>query len=291
MDSIAHEIRLRTANLRKISGLWGANPPYRVPGLVHNAWMHRVDYWHFVADWIQGSQFFVDKVLHCKSRDGKEHEFLIFDVLFPTGDGTVRLVLTDEMRSGKHMLYFTDLSEFVVSHLGHLNKSSVIFFRPLDESYCPAPDRIDIVFKGSSVEPFIIADWGKYDVLRTLTYPPTSTRPSALHLCAIMQAALELGRDIKFGDIQCYWYASTIFLVLQDIFPGGILCPGRKEKKRGTLKGIKLSTEPLDANCFYRKYIQRLEIIYTVRDFTCSSFLVFIFCNLQEIKNRDSCSW
>ena len=283
MDSIAHEIRLRTANLRKLSGFWGVDAP-SIRGLVHNAWVHPLGTWHLGVDWRQGSQFFVDKILHCKCRAGKEHEFLIFEVLLPKGDGTVCLVLTDEMRAGSRMFNTMDI-KFVVSRVVHLNTFSQILLRPIDESYCPLLNQIDIVFKGSRKEPLVIADWGKYDVLRTLTYPPTSTRPSALHLCAIMQAALELDRDIKLGDIQCYWYANTIFLAFQDIFPGGILCPGRKEKKRGSLNGVKLSTEVLGVNCHYRKYIQRLEAIHAVRDSTCFLSLTFILFFADDEKN------
>ena len=40
------------------------------------------------------SQCFVSKVYHCKSQISKQHEFLFFEILSPTGDRTA-LVFTD----------------------------------------------------------------------------------------------------------------------------------------------------------------------------------------------------
>ena len=99
---------------------------------------------------------------------------------------------------------------------------SEILSRPSDDCH-PALDHLEGVVKGTYKELHIIAKWGKYDILRTLTYPPTSPQPSADQLCALLEAVKTHGGDINVDGIQCSWYANTIFLAPQDIFPDGMM--------------------------------------------------------------------
>ena len=62
----------------------------------------------------------------------------------------------------------------VVSHLVSLKMYPKILSRPSDDCH-PALDHLEVVVKRTYQELDIIAKWGKYDILRTLTYPPTST--------------------------------------------------------------------------------------------------------------------
>jgi len=104
MDVIRHEICLRTMFFRKICRDF-ANKPLPQPsifGLFEEfGFMSSVDVWYqsrLVQDLAQVSQCFVNKVLHCKCRAGKEHEFLVFEILSPAGDCTSFVVLTDSLR-------------------------------------------------------------------------------------------------------------------------------------------------------------------------------------------------
>jgi len=130
-----------------------------------------------------------------------------------------------------------------------------------------ALDCLEVVVKGTYKELYIIGKWGKYDILRTLTYPPTSTRPSADQLCALLRAVKTHAGDINLDGIQCSWFANTIFLALQDIFPGGIVVPGRKVKKKGMHKGVKVSIEG-SVNGLHQKYFRQIENHDAVRGFT-----------------------
>ena len=77
---------------------------------------------------------------------------------------------------------------------------SEILSRPSDDCH-PALDCLEVVVKGTFQELRIIERWGKYDILRTLTYPPTSTRPSADQLCALLRAVKTHARDINLDGI------------------------------------------------------------------------------------------
>ena len=119
--------------------------------------------------------------------------------------------------------------------------------------------------KGSLEEFYIVEKWGKYDVLRTITYTETSTRPSAFQLCAVLQAAVAHGREIGLDGMQCYWFANTIFPALQDIFPGNTMSFGRKEKKKGSHIGVKFFMEE-DIAVVHQMYIEQLKKNHAVRD-------------------------
>jgi len=159
--------------------------------------------------------------------------------------------------------------------------SEILLPRPCDHCH-PALDRLDIAVKGTYKEFYIIGKWGKYDILRTLTYPPTSTRPSADQLCAVLEVVKTHAGDINLDGIQCSWYANTIFLALQDIFPGGVVVHGRKEKKKGIHQGIKVSIEGVND-----LHSQQIENHYAVRGFACSLSSHDHVCSEQYLKQRE----
>ena len=229
-----------------------------------------------VRDLPQVSQCFVNKVLHCKCRAGKEHEFLVFEILSPAGDCTALVVLTDSLR-----VSYCNRDKSVISHPVSLKTYSEILSRPSDNCH-PALDHVEVVVKGTYKELYITKKWGKYDILRTLTYPPTSTRPSADQLCTLLEVVETRGGGINPDGIQCSWYANTIFLALQDIFPGGIVVLGRKEMKKGMHKGIKVSIEGV--NGLHQKYSQQIEKQYTVRGFACFLLSHIHVCSEQYRK-------
>ena len=214
---------------------------------------------YLVRDLAQVSQCFVDKVLHCKCRAGNEHEFLVFEILSPARDCTSFVVLTDILRVSSNQF------KSVISHPVSLKIYSEILSRRSDDRH-PALDRLEVVVKGTYNELDIIDKWGKYDILRTLTYAPGSMRLSADQLCALLEAVKTHGNDINLDGIQCSWYANTIFLALQDIFLGCTVVSGRKEKKKGMHKGVKVSIEG-GINGLRQKYSQQIENHYAVRGF------------------------
>ncbi|KIM50579.1 hypothetical protein SCLCIDRAFT_1225247 [Scleroderma citrinum Foug A] len=245
MDGIHHEIWLRTLFFRILYCEFAKQPPQpSIQGLFEEfSFSSSISGWYMaclVRDLPQVSQCFVNKVLHCKCRAGKEHEFLVFEILSPAGDCTALVVLTDSLR------------------VSYCNRD-----KPSDNCH-PALDHVEVVVKGTYKELYITKKWGKYDILRTLTYPPTSTRPSADQLCALLEVVETHGSGINPDGIQCSWYANTIFLALQDIFPGGIVVPRRKEMKKGMHKGIKVSIEG-GVNGLHQKYSQQIEKQYTYR--------------------------
>jgi len=284
MDGILHEILLRTMFFRKLYRDFVKPPPPPQPSIfgLFSHFACGVDVWYgsyLLFDLAQVSQCFVNKVLHCKSRAGKEHEFLVFEILSPAGDCTTLVVLTELLR----LSYSRNKS--AVSHPVSLKVYSEILSRP-SEHFHPALDCLDVVAKGTFWELRVIEKWGKYDILRTLTYPPTSTRPSADQLCALLRATKTHATDINLDGIQCSWFANTIFLALQDIFPGGIVMPGRKEKKKGIHKGVKV---PIDGgvNSLHQKYSRQIENHDAVRGFTCFLLSHIHVCSEQRRREHE----
>ena len=172
MDGIHHEIWLRTMFFRKLYRVFAKSPPHpSIYGLFGqfsfgcsvNAW-----YAYMLRDLAQVSQCFVDKVLHCKCRAGKEHEFLVFEILSPADDCTALVVLTDLPRTSYNR------NKSAVSHPVSPKMYSEILSGPSDHRH-PALDSLEVVVKGTHQELYIIQKWGKYDILRTLTYPRIST--------------------------------------------------------------------------------------------------------------------
>ena len=163
---------------------------------------------------------------------------------------------------------------------------SEILSRPSDHHH-PALDCLEVVVKGTYKELYITKKWGKYDILHTLTYPSTSTRPSADQLCALLEAVKTHSGDINLDGIQCSWYANTIFLPLQDIFPGGIVVSGRKEMKKGIHKGVKVSIEG-GVNGLHQKYSQQIENHHAVRGFACLLLSHIHVCSEQYLRQREN---
>ena len=280
MDGIHHEIWLRTLFFRKLYRDFAKPQPQpSIRGLFMDfgfecsvsTWYK----WNLTQDLAQVSQCFVNKVLHCKCRAGKGHEFLVFEILSPAGDCTTLVVLTDSSRLSYYQAY-----KSVVSHPVSLKMYSDILSRPSDHCH-PALDRLEVAVKGTYKELYITKKWGKYDILRTLTYPPTSTQPSADQLCALLEAADTHARDINLDGIQCSWYANTIFLALQDIFPGGTVVAGRKEMKKGVHKVVKVPIEG-GVNGLHQKYSQQIENQYTVRGFPLP-FIITYSCLFRAV--------
>ena len=266
MDAIHHEIWLRALFFRKLYRDFAERPPQpSIFGLFEQfRFRSSVNVWYksrLVRNLAQISQCFVNKVLHCKCRAGNEHEFLVFEILSPARDCTALVVLTDILRASDSR------DKSVTSHPVSLKMYSEILSRPSDDCH-PALDCLEVVVKGTYQELYITKKWGKYDILRTLTYPHASARPSADQLCALLEAVKTHGGDINIDGIQCSWYANTVFLALQDIFPGGIVVPGRKEMKKGMHKGVKVSIEG-GVNGLHQKYSQQIEDHYAVRGFAC----------------------
>ena len=101
-DSISDEVPLpKTGFFRKLRRIW--KPPLPRPsilGLFESRITCEVDTWCTLMNPTQVSECFVDKVLHCKSQAGNQHEFLAFEILSPNRDCAALVVLTDALRVG-----------------------------------------------------------------------------------------------------------------------------------------------------------------------------------------------
>jgi hypothetical protein len=171
------------------------------------------------------AQCFVERVVHCKCEEEKQHEFLSFEISSPTGSYRATV--------------FVDRRVNVTQ--GVKQKAAVMSPSPsqtISNSEIPlANDVVWVAAKGGDSETSLNNQFGNYLTLRTLTFPHDNNRPSAQHLATLLQTTSMHERHYKLYGHQCYWFAHTVFESLQKLHPTSLLSYGRYHKKRSQYRG------------------------------------------------------
>ena len=185
-------------------------PPF-IPTLFHaeNELDLTLDHWRIMMESHIPlvSQCFVSKVYHCKSQIGKQHEFLFFEILSPTGDRTT--------------LMFADRCVDV----DDIKTKSVVLRSPFWSSSTPpdvhALNYIHIVTAGTAKECELRKRLGKYHVTSTLEYSG-GTWPSANNVCTLLNIVGAHASTYDIYEAHSAWFSHTVFTSLCTIFPGVI---------------------------------------------------------------------
>jgi hypothetical protein len=121
------------------------------------------------------AQCFVERVVHCKCKEDKRHEFLWFEISSPTG--SYRATVFVDRR--------VDVTQGVKQKAPVMSPSPS---QTISNSEIPlANDLVWVAAKGGDSETSLNNQFGNYLTLRTLTFPHDNNRPSAQHLATLLQ--------------------------------------------------------------------------------------------------------
>jgi hypothetical protein len=149
----------------------------------------------------------ITRVLHCKCRTDKEHEFLVVRAIHNESRAAVILAtdrspkLVDEGSSGRKLDGIAIASSSVVQ----------------------AFDRVILSYDGKQHS--VIHHFPSYDILCTLHYDPSLASPTLLQLSVILDVISKHTPEYSLYESQCYWFAGAAWDALECLFPT------RKEKK------------------------------------------------------------
>jgi hypothetical protein len=171
------------------------------------------------------AQCFVERVVHCKCEEDKQHEFLSFEISSPTG--SYRATVFVDRR--------VDVTQGVKQKAAVMSPSPS---QTISNSEIPlANDVVWVAAKGGDSETSLNNQFGSYLTLRTLTFPHDNNRPSAQHLATLLQTASMHERHYKLYAHQCYWFAHTVFESLRKLHPTSSLSHGHHHMKCSQYRG------------------------------------------------------
>ena len=149
----------------------------------------------------------IEKVEHYKSIDQPEHEFLAMHIQGSTRKTVLvveRSVLPlNDQRSSAVLSYASAISS-PSSALTSVHANNVISISSSDAS-----------------QPLLTITQGHkpYNLLRTLHFP-SGNHPSDFHVAALLQLMKQHSPSYDIIRHQCFWYAGTIFEVLNEVYSG-----------------------------------------------------------------------
>jgi len=149
-----------------------------------------------------------------KATTDKEHEFVLFyfhhwKLAEPATAVLVvdRTVDLDSLESAENN-----------GSAAHVTRSSGIISP--SASQIPAHDSVvTMQNKTSIVSAFLKHRYGSYNQLLTLEFPATSAPPSATEISVLLSAIAQHAPNYHLYQTQCFWFASTIWEAVKQLFP------------------------------------------------------------------------
>ncbi|KAG1786710.1 uncharacterized protein HD556DRAFT_1449511 [Suillus plorans] len=159
------------------------------------------------------SQCVLEQAWFCKASERKQHEFLV--LFFAHWDASVpaiACVVVD--RTPKSSSNDSGSSTPITLSSGIASPSALQTAALDSVSTTPCT--------GINTCKYLTSMYGPYNHLCTLTFPPTSTRPSATQISVLLSVTSTHAPNYNLYHFQCYWYASTIWEAIKQLFPGYI---------------------------------------------------------------------
>ncbi|KAJ8593125.1 hypothetical protein M405DRAFT_811557, partial [Rhizopogon salebrosus TDB-379] len=201
-------------------------------------WLEAEHWARAMQSYDDAAQCFVERVVHCKCEEDKQHEFLSFEISSPTG--SYRATVFVDRR--------VDVTQGVKQKTAVMSPSPS---QTISNSGIPlANDLVWLAAKGGDSETSLNNQFGSYLALRTLSFPHDNNRPSAQHLATLLQTASMHERHYKLYAHQCYWFAHTVFESLKKLHPTSLLSHGHHHMKRSQYRGSNFPTaDSVDEVC------------------------------------------
>ncbi|KAN0088976.1 hypothetical protein V8E55_006033 [Tylopilus felleus] len=173
---------------------------------------------------------FVGKVEHCKltASGSKHHEFLRFTILSPDSAFTATVIA--HRAGAANINSKSDKSKIISnSHSSH------------DVNY-PADDIVAACTMGTTAEDNMMKNLKPFKVVRKIEYPPSITRPSARHICTLLESTSTSALFYTLYENQCYWFAKIVTDALAELFPGATVTESAGPPTLGTHFEIPINT-------------------------------------------------
>ncbi|KAF9237191.1 hypothetical protein BU15DRAFT_63357 [Melanogaster broomeanus] len=184
--------------------------------------------WHLLLNIqaTQTSQCFVEDVVHYKCTEGKEHEFLRFQISHPAGPWKAFVFYDRTVKT------CDDNRDPVQFHKAALLCSSSPISTP---SFGNFPE-MDIIYAASanSTALKLLGRFSKnHTHVRTLTYNANGVQPSVLDLAMLLKVTSCHAPLYRIDENQCYWFSDTVYDALAQLFPDH-----RTSTKGGTYRSV-----------------------------------------------------
>lgn len=158
------------------------------------------------------SQCVLEQVRFCKASKREQHEFIV--LYFRHWDASVSAtahVVVD--RTPKSYSNDSGSSTPTTQSSSGIASPSALQTPALD-SVSTSPDT------GASPHKYLKSRYGQYKRLCTLTFSATSARPSATQISVLLSVISTHAPNYHLYQFQCYWFASTIWEAMKQLFPG-----------------------------------------------------------------------
>jgi len=182
----------------------------------------------------------LEQLSFCKATKNKQHEFIVlhFRHWDPSVTATARLIVDRAPNTSQRNSGYSK----PIMHSSSITSSSAL--------HTSALDSVLITSNTVHLETHLRAIYGSYKELCTLTFPATSKSafPSATQISVLLSIISKHAPNYHLRKFQCYWFASTIWETIKQLFPGYIEATWKRG--RSHYLGVEVDTaDSVDVVC------------------------------------------
>jgi hypothetical protein len=155
----------------------------------------------------------LEQLMFCKATKRKQHEFIV--LYFRHWDASVPATAVVVVDRAPKPSSNDSGSSTPITHSSGITSPSAL--------QTPALDSVSTTKNtGTTAHKHLESRYGQYQCLCTLTFSATSARPSATQISVLLSIINMHAPDYHLYQFQCYWFASTVWEAIKQLFPGGL---------------------------------------------------------------------
>jgi len=188
----------------------------------------------------------VTRVIHCKHAVNVYHELLVLEITSPSHPDIPHFLYAERADREGESCGIQSSAKSPSSSSASVSSSSNGSIKARDQLFVPDP-------KSISFHKHISVFRQSHRIIHTITF---STEVSLAQVMVMMQVLSNHSQYYDLFRYRCYWYATRLFVMLQEEFPSDVRDNNNNNRRAGRYGSIPMTTaeKPCDVAELLRKY-------------------------------------